>query len=244
VLQEVHIILVRPEQPRNVGSVVRAAANFGARSVRIVRGNGWDAEFERLAHVASAGAWEVVIPEVFPDLLAAAAGLDIIAATSARSRERSRQPLDPEFFFRQHAAACRRVGLVFGPEGQGLSADDFALCHAWLRIPSSDRFPSLNLGHSVAVLLYEADRLRRADTMPGTDASCPTDAPSSPAPVAEQEACLARWADLLDEIGLLRPESRARQLGQLRRLLQRGHPSRGDLALLESIRHKLHKSKS
>jgi len=47
-----------------------------------------------------------------------------------------------------------KVGFVFGREDYGLYNDEIAACDVMLRIPTSDLYPSLNLSHSVALVLY------------------------------------------------------------------------------------------
>ena len=47
-----------------------------------------------------------------------------------------------------------KIGFVFGREDYGLYNDEIAACDVMLRIPTSDKYPSLNLSHSVALVLY------------------------------------------------------------------------------------------
>ena len=47
------------------------------------------------------------------------------------------------------------VALVFGREDKGLSNEDLDLCHRVVNIPSDPEYSSMNLGHAVAVMLYE-----------------------------------------------------------------------------------------
>jgi tRNA C32,U32 (ribose-2'-O)-methylase TrmJ len=48
-----------------------------------------------------------------------------------------------------------RVALVFGPEKHGLTREDLSWCQLLVEIPTDPRQPSMNLGHAVAVSLYE-----------------------------------------------------------------------------------------
>jgi tRNA/rRNA methyltransferase len=47
------------------------------------------------------------------------------------------------------------IGLVFGPEGQGLSNEQLLECDYLVTIPTSRKNPVMNLSHSVGVILYE-----------------------------------------------------------------------------------------
>ncbi len=47
------------------------------------------------------------------------------------------------------------VGLLFGREGIGLTNEEIMKCDLIVTIPSSKKYPTLNLSHSVGVILYE-----------------------------------------------------------------------------------------
>ena len=49
----------------------------------------------------------------------------------------------------------QKVGLMFGPESSGLSNKDLSYSNYILQIPTSKKFKSLNLSHSVTVICYE-----------------------------------------------------------------------------------------
>ena len=46
-------------------------------------------------------------------------------------------------------------GFMFGPENSGLSNKDISLSNFILQIPTSKKFKSLNLSHSVTIICYE-----------------------------------------------------------------------------------------
>ena len=47
------------------------------------------------------------------------------------------------------------IGLTFGSEKEGLTNKELSLCHLYVRIPSMESFPSLNLAQAVMVVCYE-----------------------------------------------------------------------------------------
>lgn len=47
-----------------------------------------------------------------------------------------------------------KIGIVFGREDYGLFNEEIAACDILLKIPTSESYLSLNLSHSVAVVLY------------------------------------------------------------------------------------------
>ena len=57
-----------------------------------------------------------------------------------------------------------KIGLVFGPEGEGLSNKEISKCDFVVTIPTNKQYPVLNLSHSVAILLYELSKVISEDT--------------------------------------------------------------------------------
>src|SRR5436190_294797 len=53
------------------------------------------------------------------------------------------------------AAEAGPVALLFGREDKGLSNDALDRCHRLVTIPTTPDYASLNLGHAVALTLYE-----------------------------------------------------------------------------------------
>jgi TrmH family RNA methyltransferase len=47
-----------------------------------------------------------------------------------------------------------KVGIVFGREDYGLYNEEIAACDVIMKIPTSDNYSSLNLSHSVGIVLY------------------------------------------------------------------------------------------
>ncbi len=105
--------------------------------------------------------------------------------------------------------ACERVTLVFGSERSGLSNEELARCRAIIRIPTQLGSPSMNLGHAVAVVLYE---LRRCGWEPP--------APPVPAPANEMEPLIEAMASLGQTVDYPAGYSPSARLGRVRQILQ------------------------
>jgi tRNA G18 (ribose-2'-O)-methylase SpoU len=65
--------------------------------------------------------------------------------------------------------ATPRIGLLFGSEGQGLSAASLAHCETVCEIPMADNVPSLNVAVASAVFLYELQRNAATKSPRGED---------------------------------------------------------------------------
>ncbi len=80
----------------------------------------------------------------------------VVGMTSREGKGRS-PLLSPEGLAKELIPLSRdnSIGLAFGSEKEGLTNEELSLCHRYVRIPSSESFPSLNLAHAVMVICYE-----------------------------------------------------------------------------------------
>ena len=160
---EVRIVLVRPRDSGNVGSVCRAMKCMGLRSLAIVPGSLLDPRRAlTLAHYAA----DVLDDATLHTDLRDAIGDAVLVAGTTRRRGRNRKyfTLFPEQLG-QRIAGIRAgtVAVLFGNEETGLTDDELALCNVAVTIPANARFPSLNLSHAVQVICYEIFRALHAD---------------------------------------------------------------------------------
>ena len=61
-----------------------------------------------------------------------------------------------------------RVAVVFGPEDNGLDRDQLHRCDLLVHIPARREFPTLNLSHAVAIVLYAIHRAQGTDNPEST----------------------------------------------------------------------------
>lgn len=151
------IVLVRPQLGVNIGSAARAMLNCELADLRLVAPReGWPNEHAK----ASASGADVVLERarVFPTLAEAVADLQVIYATTARSRDM----VKPISTLRQAAAKIRadeaagaRVGILFGAERTGLENDEIAIASDVIAVPLNPNYSSLNLAQAVLLIGYE-----------------------------------------------------------------------------------------
>ncbi len=150
------IVLVRPQGPINIGSVARVMMNFGFTRLRLV-----DPTPEYLsldAKKMALTAFPILeTAQVFDDLKSALSDIQAAFGTTRRFGKYRENFFTP-------AAAAETINrdfsdipcaLVLGPEDNGLETRDLSLCRHFITIPTHDGFPSMNLSHSLAILLYE-----------------------------------------------------------------------------------------
>jgi len=154
-LNSISILLVRPRYHENIGSVARAMKNMGLNRLIVVDGS---SPLHRDAYKLASGAEDILErAEEFPNLREAISEMGcVVGMTSRVGRERS-PLLTPRELVEELIPISEKnsIGLVFGSEKEGLTNEELSLCHYYVRIPSVDSFPSLNLAQAVMVLCYE-----------------------------------------------------------------------------------------
>jgi TrmH family RNA methyltransferase len=271
------IVLVRPRNPLNIGAAARAMANFGFRDLVVVQPYklAWQETrsapgAEDIVHSAKAVA---SVPEALDTITLA------VGTTSGERLRAAREILSLENLsaWLRGREKQERAALLFGSEKTGLTNEHFSYCQALVRIPTSERCPSMNLGQAVAVCCFELARVKRSQTkVLRPNNSTPLDSargdpepdegsPGSPAPAGSPPSPLGRgaggersWSGLsgqrsplasiqslehlleraavvLDEVGYLKPKSRAATLIKLRSMVMTRGLSNFDAKILGGV---------
>ncbi|MFI5345624.1 MAG: RNA methyltransferase [Elusimicrobiota bacterium] len=142
------VVLVGPENPRNVGFAARAMLCFGAADLTIV-GVPWKTPPAEARKTGVAAPDILDRARVVPTLADALRGCDAAVAFSRRPSVLRQTG----FVLPAAPPLTGRVALVFGRESNGLTREESALCPYLARIPCREGV-SLNLGQAVAVALF------------------------------------------------------------------------------------------
>ena len=138
--------LVEPQDPGNLGTILRTLDAVGASGL-LTLGDSVD-PYHPSAVRASLGAlfWLPVIPASFEDFAAWTRGQGYtIYGTSAHAGRD----------FTETKTYARPRILLMGSERAGLSAEQAAVCDAYLRLPMRGRTTSLNLAVATGIFLYD-----------------------------------------------------------------------------------------
>lgn len=224
------LVLVHPHVPGNLGSVARAAKNFGVTDVRLIEpACSPDEEAIRLA----SGADELLAGmRRYPTLVEAVADFDAVVATSSLRGRSERRWLTlaelPEFLASLGPEA--RLAYVFGPERSGLTEEERSRASATLTLPTNPSFPTMNLSHALAVILA----VHRAFAAPSA-ATRPEELASS----RDVEAAVEHWDRALEAIGFYDTGHRDRSLRDWRRIVA-AHPlSAREVAILRGVANRI-----
>jgi tRNA G18 (ribose-2'-O)-methylase SpoU len=149
-------VLERVIDPDNVGSVFRACEAFGVDAVLLSPGCA-DPFYRKAIRTSSGAALVVPFAEAgpWPDALdrLRAAGFVIVAMTP------DAQATDIGTFAGTDAA-LGRVAVVFGTEGQGLTADTRGRVDVCVRIPMTGALDSLNVATAAGIALHRLHEVR------------------------------------------------------------------------------------
>lgn len=228
--QTVRFVLARTSHPGNIGSAARAIRTMGFWRLTLVGPYHYpDPQVNALA----AGADDVLTHLIVAGSLAeAVAGCTRVYGLSARRRGINLPELDPRAAVREIApllAAKREVALLFGNERSGLDNEELSVCHAMVRIPSAEDFPSLNLAQAVQVMAWE---LRMA-TLGGLPAA--PEAHEAPATADDMERFFMHLTATLHAIDFYKGRTGETMELRLRRFFHRASPDSRELRILHGI---------
>ena len=224
-LDSISVILVRPRFPENVGSVARAMKNMGLNHLILVDGC---SPLHINAYKLASGAEDILErAEEFPTLKEAISQMGCVVGTTSRAGKERSPLLTPEDLAKKLIPLSTKnpVSLVFGSEKEGLTKDELSLCHIYVRIPSSESFPSLNLAQAVMVICYELFQSSMAIPKP----------PTQLAQAEKLERMFEHMEKTLLSIGFLDSKQAKRMMRVLRRLFGRSQMDDRDVQILQGI---------
>lgn len=224
------MVLVRPHNSSNLGSIARVAKNFGLRSLSVVEpAVRPDEDSGRLA----TGADDLLASIArFETLGEAVADHPVVVTTSSlrgRAKTRTVELSELPGFLSESGGVP--VALVFGPERSGLTEDELARASACLRLPTDPDFPTMNLSHAVAVVLAVATAFPVA--------SQAREAGEELAPAAEIEGAIAHWDRALEAIDFYDTGHRGRSLRDWRRLVAGRPLTAREVAILRGVANRV-----
>ena len=217
------IVLVRPENEGNIGAVARAMANFDSSELCLVSpvGIGDDAR-KRAKH----GNFLLDEALVVNSLDEALEGCDNVVGTTGIRETGEKKFLrnfeTPREFASRVSHTKRKYAILFGPEGLGLSNEELGRCDALMSVPTSERYPVLNLSHAVTIILYEIFLTGYVRDAVKNSVS------------AEKERLNAHFATLLDEISYPEHKKDKARL-MLRRMVGRSNLSKWEFFIMMGV---------
>lgn len=153
-LKNLQVILVRAENPVNIGQAARAMKNFGLSKLVLV-----DCAPHHVSEAYTPG-WKArnilsrakVVSSLDQAIKKSVLAIGLTARRGKRRGEpRSFPEMVPEIL---EVLEKQKVALVFGNEKNGLSNKELKKCHWVATIPTVASYSSLNLSHAVAIAAF------------------------------------------------------------------------------------------
>ena len=227
-LDNIVVVLCRPQKLVNIASAIRAMKNMGLLRLRLVCPAEYDpGDIEGIAHrsadVLAATTLHASLDDALADTL-------YVAGTTARTRELAPRYLTPRVAAPELLGRTAQgpVALLFGSEDNGLTAEELDRCHSVLRIPTDPSYRSLNLAQAVLIVAYE---LWQASEQPAPSPRRTT----QPADAAQLEGLFDAAERALWGIEFFKAASNATIMRSLRGLIHRAEPDAREAALLKAI---------
>tara|TARA_Y100000034_G_C6866665_1_gene395114 strand:+ start:186 stop:881 length:696 start_codon:yes stop_codon:yes gene_type:complete len=157
----IHIILVEPENPGNIGAIARVMKNFDQTNLFFVNPKCDVKDIEALKRSKQGlQILEKATTIQTEDLKK----FDYLIGTTAKlgtDYNIQRTPLSPWELADKIANVTKtKIGILIGRESFGLTNEELSLCDFIVNIPSSRKYPTLNVSHSVGILLYELFKIK------------------------------------------------------------------------------------
>ncbi len=152
-LKNIHFILVRPQMGENIGSVARAIKNFNITKLRIVNPRcNWP---NQKALATSVGAKDVLkSSKIYNSIEKSIGDLDVVFASTSRIRKVNKKIISI-LDLKRKVKKGQKIGVIFGPEASGLSNDEVNYADYLVKIPTNNKFSSLNLSHSAIIFCFQ-----------------------------------------------------------------------------------------
>ncbi len=228
--QWLRVVLVRPSHPGNIGGSARAMKTMGLSELCLVKPKRFP---DHEASARAAGAEDVLDACVVCDSLAqAVADCRLVIGTTARRRAIEWPALAPSqaaerLVSQRHTGAA---ALVFGPERNGLTNRELAMCHYTVCIPTQSAYSSLNLACAVQIMAYEVARIM-ASAMPSELVG----AKAQPATQADLERLYAHLETTLEALDFVKTSPPTKLMQKLIRLFNRARPTDEEVRILRGI---------
>ena len=223
-------ILVKPQLGENIGACARSMKNFGFNKLHIVKPK---INFpNHKAKATSVGAYDIVNKaKVFDNVEDSINSFHLIVSLSARRRDINKKHISLEDF--QKIITKKRninIGLMFGPEASGLSNKDLSYSNYILQIPTSTKFKSLNLSHSLTIICYEIFKLINKKKIKKNSSTLQISSKSNISSVIKLLVNLLEKKDFFTPI-----EKKHSMLLNIHNLIYRLEPNDKELRILASI---------
>jgi TrmH family RNA methyltransferase len=155
------VILIEPENPGNTGAILRSMKNFDTNNIILVNPL-FDIQSTELRDRAKWAKDLIKKIKLYPyNMDKLRKEFDYLIATTAkigRDYNILRSPITPEQLaqrFTEIDHTKKKVGIMIGREGIGLTNEELAVADFTVTIPTSKKYGTMNISHATTIILYE-----------------------------------------------------------------------------------------
>ncbi len=220
-MSEVYVVLVELKVPENIGFIARLAKNFGIEKLCLYKCNVSDESYSTAAHAKDLLENAIIVKDLFSFL----SKMNLIVGTTGISGgeyKYLRKPLHTPEELTEIAKHAGKVAVLFGREDYGLYNEELEICHAIVKVPTSEAYPVMNVSHAAAIILYFLSKARLSTK------------PEKFATAGEIEVLIKNVVELLERVQYPRHRIR-RTVVVLRRLLGRAKPRQHEILTINGI---------
>lgn len=234
---QIAVLLFEPQDPINIGSVIRACTNCGCDDLRLLRPRTAE-ERAVLISAPHGDRFYRSCLSVHEHWEPAAEGLHRVVAVSGRHHATRTPLLTLDALFDSiDKAPEHRVGFLFGREDTGLPNQMVDRCDALVTLEAVEEHFSYNLAQAVLLVLHRA--MLRWPQREGAALRAALRAASLAKPRTSTSGSRERYMGeverLLEQIGFFKGDQRENVLRTLRHLLRKADPDEQELATLWGI---------
>lgn len=151
----ISVILVEPETEGNIGAIARVMKNFDFKELVLINPKADCLGREALDRATHA---KDILKKAKVKDFSYLKRFDYLIGTTAMlgsDYNIPRNPLTPEQLAEKISKVNGKIGILIGREGTGLNNEEIKKCDFVVAIPTSKKYPTMNISHAVSILLYE-----------------------------------------------------------------------------------------
>lgn len=230
-IDQIDVILVRTEYSSNLGASARAMANLGAERLILIDPR---CEVNSKARQAAAGAQRRLQDHVkysdWKEFYSQESEGIRLALTRRGGKKRRVLPLDQALrMIKRRKSKSRKLYLIFGPEADGLEADDLGYVHESCHLPVHGDFGSYNLAQAVLLSLFITRQVFPARHMP-LQTTSQAEPPAQP--FYFPDASIREW---LEAMGFDVQARRSSAYLTLKKLFLQKFPTQHEMQVLDAV---------
>ena len=235
--KNISFILHKPQLSENIGACARAMKNFNFSNLIVINPKPTFPNDKIVA--TSVGAKEIIKKsKVYRTLEPAMKNIDFLISTTSRFRNKNIKHIKLNEL--NKIDFNKKVGFLFGPEASGLANNEISFSNCVLQIPSNNKFKSLNLSHSLAIVAQTIFQLLNMKKSKYSKSK-----KIKPASKKNIQAMTNLCIKHLEEINFFKPqEKKPKMLENLRSIFYKMDLSEKETRILSSVFASLAKKKA